>query len=63
MEDHLNLQQELQKKTPEGINRIFYTICGSTAVETAIKIAIAYHRAEVIQSDLDLLVVKEDIMV
>ena len=24
---------------------MFYTICGSTAVETAIKIAIAYHRA------------------
>ncbi len=36
----------MQKKTPEGINRIFYTICGSTAVETAIKIAIAYHRAK-----------------
>ena len=39
------LATRIAKKTPEGINRIFYTICGSTAVETAIKIAIAYHRA------------------
>ena len=27
------------------MNRIFYTICGSTAVETAIKISVAYHKA------------------
>ena len=40
------LATRIAKKTPEGINRIFYTICGSTAVETAIKIAIAYHRAK-----------------
>ena len=33
-------------KTPEDLNRIFYTICGSTAVETAIKISIAYFRAK-----------------
>ena len=32
-------------KTPEDLNRIFYTICGSTAVETAIKIAVAYFRS------------------
>jgi adenosylmethionine-8-amino-7-oxononanoate aminotransferase len=25
---------------------MFFTICGSTAVETAIKIAVAYHRAK-----------------
>ena len=25
---------------------MFFTICGSTAVETALKIAIAYHRAK-----------------
>jgi beta-alanine--pyruvate transaminase len=31
--------------TPGNLNRIFYTICGSTAVETAIKIAVAYHKA------------------
>ena len=40
------LATRIAKKTPEGINRIFYTICGSTAVETAIKIAIAFHRAK-----------------
>jgi len=28
------------------LNRIFYTICGSSAVETAIKIVIAYHKAK-----------------
>jgi len=39
------LATRIAKKTPEGINRIFYTICGSTAVETAIKIAVAYHKA------------------
>ena len=33
-------------KSPGDLYRIFYTICGSTAVETAIKIAIAYHRAK-----------------
>ena len=27
----------IAQKTPEDLNRIFYTICGSTAVETAIK--------------------------
>ena len=34
---------------------MFYTICGSTAVETAIKIAVAYHRARGDVKDLDLL--------
>ena len=34
----------IAKKTPEDLNRIFYTICGSTAVETAIKISVAYFR-------------------
>ena len=56
------LATRIAKKTPEGINRIFYTICGSTAVETAIKIAIAYHRAKVTRKDLDLLVEKEGTM-
>ena len=27
------LATRIAKKTPEGINRIFYTICGSTAVD------------------------------
>ena len=30
----------------EFLNKMFFTICGSTAVETAIKIAVAYHRAK-----------------
>ena len=35
----------ISKHTPGNLNKIFYTICGSTAVETAIKISIAYHKA------------------
>ena len=34
---------------------MFYTICGSTAVETAIKNSVAYHKAKVKDKDLDLL--------
>ena len=40
------LATRISKHTPGDLNKIFYTICGSTAVETAIKIAIAYHRAK-----------------
>ncbi len=40
------LATKIAQKTPEDLNRIFYTICGSTAVETAIKIAIAYFKAK-----------------
>ncbi len=40
------LATKIAQKTPEDLNRIFYTICGSTAVETAIKIAVAYFRAK-----------------
>jgi beta-alanine--pyruvate transaminase len=40
------LATKIAKHTPGNLNKIFYTICGSTAVETAIKIAIAYHRAK-----------------
>ena len=39
------LARRISKHTPGNLNRIFYTICGSTAVETAIKIVIAYHKA------------------
>ena len=40
------LATKIAKHTPGDLNKIFYTICGSTAVETALKIAIAYHRAK-----------------
>ena len=40
------LATKIAKHTPGDLNKIIYTICGSTAVETAIKIAIAYHRAK-----------------
>ena len=40
------LATRISKHTPGNLNRIFYTICGSTAVETAIKISVAYHKAK-----------------
>ena len=40
------LATKISKHTPGNLNRIFYTICGSTAVETAIKISVAYHKAK-----------------
>ena len=40
------LATRISKHTPADLNKMFYTICGSTAVETAIKIAVAYHRAK-----------------
>ena len=40
------LATKISRQTPGNLNKIFYTICGSTAVESAIKIAIAYHRAK-----------------
>ena len=39
------LATRISKHTPGNLNQIFYTICGSTAVETALKICIAYHKA------------------
>ena len=38
------LASRLVEITPKGINRVFYTNSGSEAVETALKMAIAYHR-------------------
>ena len=38
------LATKIASQTPDGLNKIFYTICGSTAVESAIKIAFTYHR-------------------
>lgn len=38
------LAEELIKITPPGLNRVFFTNSGSESVETALKMAIAYHR-------------------
>jgi len=38
------LADALVKITPQGLNKVFYTNSGSEAVETALKMAIAYHR-------------------
>jgi len=41
-----DLARKVSKHTPEDLNKIFFTICGSSAVETAIKTAIAYFKAK-----------------
>ena len=38
------LAERLAAITPQGLNRIFFTNSGSESVETALKMAIAYHR-------------------
>ncbi|HWP19612.1 MAG TPA: aspartate aminotransferase family protein [Burkholderiaceae bacterium] len=38
------LAERLVQLTPPGLNRVFYTNSGSESVETALKMAIAYHR-------------------
>ncbi len=40
------LARKISKHTPSDLNKIFFTICGSSAVETAIKTAIAYYKAK-----------------
>ena len=39
------LAERLVEITPRGLNKVFFTNSGSEAVETALKIALAYHRA------------------
>ncbi|MFO1220825.1 MAG: aspartate aminotransferase family protein [Burkholderiaceae bacterium] len=39
------LAEEAVKLAPEGLTKLFFTNSGSEAVETALKMAIAYHRA------------------
>jgi len=41
-----DLARRISQHTPEDLNRIFFTICGSSAVETSIKTAIAYFKAK-----------------
>ncbi len=38
------LAEEISAFTPEGLNRIFFTCSGSEAVDSAMKMALAYHR-------------------
>ena len=40
------LARKISQHTPEDLNRIFFTICGSSAVDTAIKTAVAYFKAK-----------------
>ena len=40
------LARKISQHTPGDLNRIFFTICGSSAVETAIKTAVAYFKAK-----------------
>jgi len=39
------LAERLVQLSPAGLNKVFYTNSGSESVETALKMAIAYHRA------------------
>ena len=38
------LAQRVAQHTPEGLNRVFFTCSGSEAVDSAMKMALAYHR-------------------
>ena len=38
------LADQVSKLTPAGLNRVFFTNSGSESVETALKMALAYHR-------------------
>lgn len=40
------LAERIAKLTPPGLNRIFFVNSGSESVDTAMKIALAYHRAK-----------------
>ena len=39
------LAQKVSRLTPDGLDHVFFTTSGSDAVDTALKIAMAYHRA------------------
>ena len=39
------LAERLAQQVPEGLDHVFFTNSGSEAVDTALKVAIAYHRA------------------
>lgn len=39
----IQLAHELVRRTPDGLNHVFFSDAGSTAVEAALKIAVQYH--------------------
>ncbi len=39
------LAERITQYTPEGLNRVFFTNSGSEAIDTAMKMSLAYHRA------------------
>ncbi|MFN3987765.1 MAG: aspartate aminotransferase family protein [Rhodocyclaceae bacterium] len=41
----IQLAREVAELAPEGMNRVFFTNSGSESADTALKIALAYHRA------------------
>lgn len=40
----IELADELVRRTPEGLNKVFYSDCGAAGVEVALKIAYQYYR-------------------
>ena len=43
-EPSIELAGELVRRTPAGLNKVFYADCGAAGVEVALKIAFQYHR-------------------
>ena len=43
-EPSIELAAELVRRTPAGLNKVFYSDCGAAGVEVAMKIAYQYHR-------------------
>ena len=43
-EPSIELAAELVRRTPAGLNKVFYSDCGAAGVEVALKIAYQYHR-------------------
>jgi beta-alanine--pyruvate transaminase len=42
--ESFRLAERIAQHTPEGLNRVFFTSSGSESVDTALKIAVGYHR-------------------
>jgi adenosylmethionine---8-amino-7-oxononanoate aminotransferase len=55
-EPSIRLARQLVERTPEGLNRVFFSDAGATAVEAALKIACQYHRQKPQPEQRDLFV-------